>query len=359
MSEEKNLMDANSEKPKKKIWLFILIGIITVALIVGIVFLVLNFMKPKYQVIVNTGGGTITKSIVVNNNVIEKLPEITPPEGKKLVSWVNEDMEAIRPNLKITENLVIEPVYRDDNVETVTLKFETGTSLKIKDIIIPKNSNVILPIQPEHEEWKFLYWVDKDGFIILKNQVIEEDTTIYAYWFKPDKEKVTISFDTDTTEKIGSITINKGSTLLFPTPKKTKIGFVFRGWMDETGNVMTNDTKIEKNITLKANWKEPYTCPEGCTPNEGGATCNKENVVSPTTKEVCPNGSILYYGKCITKTGGEDASIRQCSMEGDEMYYNNWCMKIVNKVTEYSCPEGYNKDGDNCKKIDTLECTAN
>lgn len=359
--EENDIIEKETKREKKKPLIFILIGLLGVVTITAIVFLIMFIMKPKYQVTVSTGGGKITKPIVVKDNVILELPEITPPEGKKLVTWVNEKMEAIRPNLVLKGNISVEPVYRDNEAETVTLKFETGTGLKIKDIVIPKGSKVILPIQPEHEEWKFLYWVDQNGYIILKGKEINEDTTIYAYWFKPDQSQVTISFETGTNEDIESIRVNKGSTLLFPIPKKNKIGYVFRGWMDADGNIVKNDIKVEKNIKLTANWKEPYTCPEGCTPNEGGATCNKESVVEVTKKEVCPSGSFLYSGKCITKTGGEDASIRQCdSMEGgSEIYYNNWCMKIVNKITETSCPEGYSKEADNCKKVDTIECTAN
>ena len=84
---------------------------------------------------------------------------------------------------------------------------------------------------------------------------------------------------------------------------------MFRGWVDEKGNEITKDTKVDKNMTIKAVWKEPYTCPKDCTPIEDGSKCTKT-----TTKEL-----IVY--------------------------------------TE--CPSGYTMDGEVCKKTETINCTAN
>lgn len=351
----------NEEKKKRKVLVIVFGILLAVAILVAIIFLVMYLLKPKYEVKLNTNGGTITKEIVVEKNVITELPEIKAPENKELVCWVTENNEAVRVGIELFDDISLTPIWRDKDEETVTLKYDTKTDEKIPEVKMPKGSKVILPVKPSHDTWKFLYWIDKDGYIVLKDKVIEEDTTIYAYWFKPDVEKVTIEFETDTDEKIDSIIINKGSTIIFPTPSKLKEGFVFRGWLDEDNNLIEANTKIEKDMKLKANWKEPYTCPEDCTPNEGGATCNRESIVAPSSKTECPSGSFEYYGKCITRTGGESAKIRQCNEWdwGDEVMYGDWCMKKVNKVTVYTCPEGYSRDGDNCKKIETIECTAN
>jgi len=345
------------EGSKKKLIFAFILGVFVV---LSIVFLVLYLTKPKYTVNVKTGGGTITREIVVEKNEIKKLPEITPPDGKVLVTWVNERMEAVRPNLHLYDDMTIEPVFEDEKRETVTLSFVSGTTEKIPDITITKGSKVILPVKPSHDEWSFLYWVDKDGYIVLNNRVINENTTIYAYWFKPSKEKVTISFDTGTDEKIESIIINKGSTLVLPIPSKNKDNMKFKGWLDENGNLVNSEEKIKSDKDLTAKWVEPYTCPEGCTPNEGGETCSKVTTQEASVKEVCPSNSFLYYGKCITKEGAGDAHIRQCSMFGDEVMYGDYCMKVVNKVTEYSCPEGFVKNGDtSCRKTETLNCIQN
>lgn len=44
--------------------------------------------------------------------------------------------------------------------------------------------------------------------------------------------------------------------------------------------VVTKDTIIDGNITLKSKWKLPYVCPENCIPSEDGSTCTREVTVS-------------------------------------------------------------------------------
>ena len=35
----------------------------------------------------------------------------------------------------------------------------------------------------------------------------------------------------------------------------------------------------------------------------------------------------------------------------------SWCVKTVKKTTTKGCPSGYTKDGNTCKKTETLNCT--
>lgn len=359
------------EENQKKglvIGLGIIIGILFV---LAIIFLVLFIRKPKYEIKVNPGGGIIKRDIVIEDNVIKKLPEIEPPKDKVLVTWVNKDKEAIRPNLELTGNDTITPVFENKDRETVTLKFESGTNEKIPDIIITKGTTVILPVKPKHDKWKFLYWVDKDSYIVLNNRVINEDTTFYAYWYKPSDnvklETVTIKYETGTDEKIRDIKLIKGSNLIFPTLKKQKEGMVFGGWLDDKDNELSSDSKAEKDMILKANWKKHYTCPAECVPSDDGSTCTKETIVAPTSSTECPSGSFEYQGDCITSTGGESAAVRQCENwdGGSEVMYAGgpngelWCMKKVSKQTVYTCPAGYERFGENCKILETINCTPN
>lgn len=352
-------------KENKKILIIILSAFLVLAVILAIIFIILFLLKPKYEVKLNPNGGTITKEIKIDNGVIKELPEITPPENKELVCWVNEKNEAIRKNIKLTDDTTLTPIWRPAEGENVTIKFVSGTYENIPDIKIPKGSGLYLPVNPNnYKNWKFLYWVDKDEYVALIGTKVEKDMTLYAYWWKPgsggtSKETATIKFDTGTSETFDEINLIKGSKYIFVTPTQPNGDKVFRGWLDDNGNLLNSDSIVERDMTLKANWKEPYTCPEGCVPNDSGMTCNKENIVTPSSKEICPSGSFLYYGKCITKSGGESAQIRQCSMFGDEVMYEDWCMKVVQKVIEYTCPEGYNRDGNNCKKIETINCTVN
>ena len=388
--ENNEVVENQKKKSKKGLIIGLIIGA-SILLILSIVFFLLFVLKPKYKIQVNAGGGTITRNIVMEDNTIKELPEVTPPEGKVLVAWINQKYEAVRPDIEITEDTTLVPIFEDKDRETVTLKFVTGYELQIPDIIITKGTKVILPVAPvgpttpKNLQWKFLNWIDDNGFVIPKDKIITEDTTIYAYWFKPNPdwgdgtyEEVTISFKTGTKEKIDSIKLVKGSSYLFPIPSVKNGDKIFKGWLDEDGKLLTKEDKVEKDITLTAKWIEPYTCPENCTPNEDGKTCTKKTTVAPSTREICTgeewedwNTGYVY---CIEDTYNIDPELdcyRQCA-DGEpfgnyevsvpivrEGLSTTCCVKKAEKKTEYSCPEGYEKDGDNCTLTETIECTKN
>ena len=88
-----------------------------------------------------------------------------------------------------------------------------------------------------------------------------------------------------------------------------KMVIFFVGWLLPNNEVVTKDTIIDGNITLKFKWKLPYVCPENCISSEDGSTCTREVTVS------------------------------------------------LSKTT--ACPNGYTKENDICKKTETVNCTLN
>ena len=375
--------EIKKEKGKKKKTVIIATIICIVLLGLAALFFFLFIFKPTYKVTLNTGGGVITKNIVVEDNVVKEMPEITPPNNMKLVTWINKNKEAVRPGLELSDDDNWDPVFREDG-ETVTLHFSSGTDEVIPDIVIAKGSEVILPAPPKnYKDWKFLFWVYHDDYVVIEGTKIYQDTNIEAYWWKPapdnSKEEVTIKYDTGTDEKLEPVTVVKGSKYIFKTPTKQKEGKKFKGWLDESGNLLTSESTVEKDITLKAKWVEPYTCPDNCTPSEDGKTCTRTTVVSPSSREYCPgteynNGYATY---CVDMDNiPDEACARQCSdgypFGDDEVFVEMYrylpqfdaeaggcCAKKLDKVIEYSCPEGYERDGDNCKLVETISCTQN
>ncbi len=310
------------------------------------------------------------------------MPEITPPEGKILVSWINKKKEVVRKGIQLEENDTWNPVFGPEEGEYVTVKFETGTDEKIDDLKILKGTELYLPVKPNnYKDWKFLYWIDKDGYVALAGTKVNEDMTIYAYWWKPSsggstEEKVTIKFDTGTKEKFEPIELLKGSKYIFVTPTESNGDKVFRGWLDDKGELLTSESIVEKSMTLKANWKEPYTCPENCTPNSDGKTCVQQTTVDPTKEMICQGTE--YRGYCIdTKNISDQDCARQCASGypfGDtevdypvasrylpeyDMTSSVCCAKKIDRVERNTCPEGYERDGEKCTKTETINCTAN
>ena len=398
MKEEKEKASNEVKKEKKKNKKIIIIASIVSALLLGlaVLFFFLFIFKPSYTVKVNDGGGKILKNIVVEDNVVKSLPEYNPPEGKRLVTWVNKKGEAVRPGIVLDDDDEFDPIVGDPipepgnpnpgtpTQEFVTLSFDSKTGEVIPDIIIPKGSEVILPVKPNpYKDWKFLFWVYHDDYVVLQGTKIYQDTHIEAYWWVPTEngptEEVTIKYNTGTDEKIDSVTVPKGNPYIFKTPTKQKDNLKFKGWLDDTGKLLTSEDKVYKDITLTAKWVEPYTCPENCTPNADGTTCTRTTVVAPSSREYCPgteynNGYATYCVDVDNVT--DDDCVRQCSdgypFGDDEVFVEMYrylpqfdaeaggcCAKKLDRVTEYSCPEGYERDGDNCKLVETISCTQN
>ncbi|MBO5530453.1 MAG: hypothetical protein J5970_03550 [Bacilli bacterium] len=376
------------KKEKKSIKKIIIISSIIggLLLIAAIAFLIMYLLKPRYKVTLKDGGGVITKEVVIEDNIVKEMPEITPPEGKKLVFWINKKKEVVRPNIPLPGDDSWEPFWGDPEAEYVTIRFKSGTPEKLPDLKIPKGSGLYLPYKPNnYKDWKFLYWVDKNEYVVLVGQKVDKDMDIHAYWWKPgsggtSKETCTISYDTGTKEKFDSLNLIKGGKYVFMTPSESNGDKVFRGWLDDKGNLLTSDSKVERDMTLKANWKDPYTCPQDCTPSADGKTCTKKTTVDPTKEEVCPgteynNGYKTYCVDASNFTdedcarqcaSGENFGNKEIEYQVPSRYLAQWgtysdvcCAKIIDRVEKNTCPEGYDRDGEKCTKTETINCTAN
>ena len=380
---EEVVKETKKEEKKSKKKIIIISSIIGgLLLIAAIVFFLLFIFKPTYKVTVNTNGKKLIKDIVVEDNTIKSLPEVELGKNEYLVAWVTDTGEAIRPGIPLDGNLPIEPIIGDPTKDMVTINFHTGTPEVIESIKINKGSGIILPYKPNnYNDWKFLYWVDKDEYIVLIGTKLDHDLDVYAYWWKPEaggtsKEVVTISFDTGTDEKLDDVKVPIGNKYIFRTPEKQKEGKKFKGWLDDKGNLLDGESKVEKAITLKAKWVDPYTCPENCTPNEDGSKCTRKTTVAPSAQEKCPADTYVDdFGNtfCVDTVHFDQMldCARQCSdgypFGDDEVSMpitreglaSVCCVKKVNYVTEYTCPEGYERDGDNCTLTETIDCTAN
>jgi hypothetical protein len=361
------------KKSKKGLIIGLIIGA-TLLFIAAIVFLILFLFKPIYKITVNTNGKKLIKDIVVKDKTIKELPEIELNENEYLVAWVNEDGEAIRVGLPI-EKGPISPVIGDPEKEKVTISFDTGTGEVLDSITINKGSGIILPVKPKnYEDWKFLYWVDKNEYLVIIGTPLYEDLTVYAYWWKPgaggtSKETVKISFDTGTDEKLDDIEVPVGNKYIFRTPEKQNGDKVFKGWLDDKGNLLDENSIVEKAITLKAKWVEPYTCPEDCTPNEDGKTCNKKVYVDMDHSSECADPYEVIEGHCLDTankfdpwSSGDYGLCPSNTYQWDicwGMGCERYCAKEVGFESGSWCREGYTEENGKCVKTETVECTAN
>lgn len=356
---------------KKKKWI---IALILIILLLLIFILYLLFGKAKsFTITFDTNGGTEITNIEVKNNEIVKLPDAPTRDGYKFVGWTNENGNVITKGTKITGDITLKAEWISNDAKTITAEFDTDGGNEIDNILIEKGKIILLPVEPTKEGYIFICWLDSNGNFITKNMTVTDNITLKAMWIKKDANTVTITFDTDGGSYIESIIVENGKVILLPV-NPTKEGYVFAGWVDENGNAITKNSIVDKNITIKATWKKPYSCPSDCTPIGDGSKCNKEVTTNMVTTSSCPNGYKLINGQCLdvaNKYHANSISVSpwwSCNSSSEYMYSEvdksgmgafMWCAKKTNKVTKTSCPSGYTQSGNICKKTETINCTAN
>lgn len=354
----------------KKKWLILLLFLVFIALLI---ILYLLFGREKsFTITFDSNGGTEISNIEVKDGEIVKLPESPIKNGYTFVGWTNEDGKVITRGTKVTDDITLKAEWISKDAETNTIEFNTDGGNEIDNILIENGKIILLPVDPIKEGYIFICWVDEDGNFITKDMIITKNIILKAIWMKKDAKTVTINFDTDGGSNIESITVESGKLIILPI-NPTKAGYVFAGWILENGDAITKDYIVDKNITIKAVWKEPYTCPDDCTPIGDGSKCTKEVTTNMQTSTACPKGYALYDNLCLDITNqyhaiSIDADPYWKCNSADEYMYSQldgvggaymWCAKKASKVTTKSCPNGYTESGDICKKEETISCKAN
>ena len=396
------------EKEKKKSNKLVIILIIIILLLLLLI-LFLLFGKKSYTISFDTDGGSLITDIKVENGEIVTLPSEPTKEGYIFTGWTNEEGLLITEGMVVIDDLSLKANWIDEDSKTVSVSFKSDDNEVIK-LTVEKNGTIIIPVSPVKEGYTFVGWLNSDGKIVTGTTKVSKNIELTALWIKNDIETSKVTVDTDGGNNIGNIIVENGKVISLPT-NPVKPGYVFAGWVDSEGNKITEKTVINGNITIKATWKQPYTCPSNCTPSEDGKTCTREVTTEKTTVMGCPSGYKQINGKCLdtnnqilpdvkeTCSDGTTPVNNLCMNQkrkadsgydcvGKEYYedgycimtstYTNvcpsgyylytevenmgavdWCAKKVDKVSSIGCPSGYKESGNICKKTETVKCTKN
>lgn len=225
-------------RSKKKIYL----------LIVLLLLFITGCKEKTYTVTFDTLGGNKIDSITVNKG--ETIESITKPEkeGYLFVSWLKNGIEynpksPINEDLSLTANWIEAPkifeyytityVTKDKTEKEIVKEFDKAPELKA----------------PEIENYIFLGWyVGEEKFDF--NIPITKDIALVA---KYELNIVTIKYELDGGLGLAMETIPKNTTIPIPNIP-TKEGYKFLKWT-LNGEEFSFDTKIDKDITLKAVWE--------------------------------------------------------------------------------------------------------
>lgn len=198
--------------------------------------------------IANNGGDTIPPSVL----------ELTTVDGSVLTAYFGEDIlptnqaassiKGSNANTRFTKAALY---------ETVTVTFDTkGHGTQIDPITVKKGTSVTLP-EPTDLEYDFGGWFTEDG--VKFTGLANASMTVYAKW--TEKEKVTVSFESEFGTAPEAKTVNKGEIVELPN-LGTDGDYTFVGWImkgSEGTDPFIGEYTAKENITFTAVWEAPST----------------------------------------------------------------------------------------------------
>lgn len=223
-------------RSKRRIYILLLLLILT------------GCKEKKYTVTFDTQGGSVLENIILNEG--ETIENVTLPEkeGYLFVNWLKDGIEydlkkPITEDIDLTAHWIEAP----EIFEYYTVTFITDE--KSEKFTFKENETVTELAAPEKENHIFLGWyIGEEKFDF--NQKITKDISLIA---KYELNVVTITYDLDGGYGLALESIPKNTTIPIPeTP--TKLGYKFLKWT-LNGNEFSFDTKVNKDITLKAVWE--------------------------------------------------------------------------------------------------------
>lgn len=369
----------------------IIIGVIISTLLLIIALLIFLLCRDKnYKVSIKIDGTDEVTDVVIKDGGILELPEDPKRDGYVFAGWINQDNKMVTTDIKIEKDTELKAVWIEETKEINTVSFDTDNDVDYKSILVEHGKYLILPIEPLKKGYIFVGWVNEDGNFITDKYVITGDIKLTAKWIKDDVKTITITFNTD--DDSNKIVIENGKVIIFPiTP--TKEGYVFDGWVNEKGDAIEVDSILKKDTTLKATWKELYTCPSDCTISEDKKTCSKTSTTDLIVNTGCPSGTETVEYFCTKRATGDGFSSPSISCKGSATGYcvnpnvNGYdlydymsmscpsgylaysyaehggammgCLKKYNVESGNTCPSGYTQNGNSCTKTETISCTIN
>ena len=256
---------------KKNLTITILSVILVIAIAI-IVFLLTKNTNTVYTISFNTDGGNevVSQQIEEGEKVVK--PADPSKEGYEFLGWylngIYFDFET-----EVEGNLTLEAKWKeivkeDENkVTKYTVTFDSNGGSSVSKQTVEEGKKATEPKAPTKSGYKFKGWYLGSTKYNFSNKVTK-DIKLTAKWEKveeeqpsqpdtpsePETTKYTVTFEANGGTSVAKQTIEEGKTATKPKDP-TRTGYTFLGWY--LGNTKFDfNTKINSNITLKAEWKK-------------------------------------------------------------------------------------------------------
>lgn len=130
------------------------------------------------------------------------------------------------------------------------VSFDADNNTEIVKVEVKNKAKVEKPTDPVKENYLFMGWT-LNGEVFDFESEITGDITLVGSW---DIIKSTVSFDTLGGSKVEDVLVDYDTKLTKPTDPE-KAGYTFVGWTLD-GKAFDFNTKVVKDLTLKALWEE-------------------------------------------------------------------------------------------------------
>ena len=350
---------------KRRIIIEIIGGFILLAIIVFLVF----FLNRKYEVSFYLDNGSDVQVVYVKHNKIINSSNIKGKEdlGESFVDWYEivdvkdgKDILAEKPfdfKTKINRNVKLKAVFNDD-VKTITIKFDSKGGSKVKDIVIHENVKLKLPTEPSKTGYKFVRWEDKNGTPIYNDALLSEDTTLYAKWKKLEGNKTT------TTTKKQTQTDNKNTVSYYcerdyvlngtkctKTETKNATGRCPQGFSAGAWDYDYCTTEIDPEEEYRCMDKDSYKASDAVLDSTTNECYYKKDYPVSDSKYCSLHGRVYYNGYCYYAKF-DAQPITYCA-GGANVNSSGMCDLKIKKV--FNCENGWTLENKKCTKTTVVD----
>lgn len=209
-----------------------------------------------YTISFDTDGGNKVDNIKVKNGKINNLP-IPEKKGYTFVGWYNK-AEKVEVGDTISKDIILKAKWekqteQSESTKKYTVSFDSAGGSKVNSQTVQQNNKVKKPLNPTKDGFIFVEWT-LNGKTYNFNNGVTGNITLKAVWKEKESVKeYTVTFDSAGGSKVDKQVIIENGTAVKPEDP-TKDKYKFLGWyLDE--QLYSFDTKVTKDITLKAKWE--------------------------------------------------------------------------------------------------------
>ena len=326
----------------KKIFI---IGFIIIAILGTIICLALsnNNKTAIYTVAFDTDGGNHISSQVIEKGGLVTKPKDPKKTGYDFVEWDYND-EEYDFNTKVTQDMTLVAVWEKVTTHQVILEVDGKT----KTIEVNENKMIDFDFLREFEQEGFtVEWYLNGEKVELEKLKITQDIRLVGKYI--EVPSFTVTFDSDGGTAVESQKVNENTPAEAPMEPSRK-GYRFAGWYLEN-DLFDFETKITKDITLKAKWIEDKNIKQYTVKfNSNGGSNVTEQIIIKGEKVIKPANP--------TK---ENATFKEWQLDGKTYDFNSPITANITLTAVWNSIDKYTItfDSNGGSKVDNQVITAN